>query len=250
MQLLPGVEIVAQQPALLLKDFGALVIADLHIGLEAALEKEGIHLPVSSYSRMKEQLALLLEQVDADRLIILGDLKHEFGEPSVQEWVEVKDLLSWLQAEKIRVEVVRGNHDNYVIWILKKFEVPLHDPALLLGSIFMFHGHKTVEIPSSAEAIIIAHEHPAISIKDDSGAKFKFKCFLLGSYQGVPLAVVPSYSPLASGVSVNEISPEEFLTPLLREVEIDEFTPFVVEPGAGVYQFPPIKFLRQFPQPL
>lgn len=244
MEIVDGVETVDALPALYLKKFNAIALADLHIGFEAALEKEGIHIPVSMYPKMKSQLNSLLEETKAERVIFLGDVKHEFGEPSVQEWVEVKDLLGWLASIGLRVDVVRGNHDNYIIRILRRYEnITLHDPAMFLGEIMLIHGHKMFEVPEGMRIVLMAHEHPAVSIKDRSGAKYKFKSFLVGKYGGLDLVVLPSFSPLAVGVSINEVPREELLAPILHKVELGEFTPIIVEKDAGVYKFPCLKFL-------
>ncbi|RLE51623.1 MAG: hypothetical protein DRJ33_05525 [Candidatus Methanomethylicota archaeon] len=244
MEILKGLATVNAYPALYLEKYNAVVVADLHIGFEAALEKDGIHIPVSMYPKMKAQLTSLLDETKAERVIFLGDVKHEFGEPSVQEWVEVKDLLGWLMERGVSVDVVRGNHDNYIIRILKKYDnVTLHDPVMFLEDIMLAHGHKSFEIPSEVRVVILAHEHPAISVKDKSGAKYKFKCFLVGKYKEVDLVVIPSFSPLAVGVSINEAPKEELLTPMLHEVDLGEFTPIVVEKDVGAFKFPPLKFL-------
>ncbi|RLE51056.1 MAG: hypothetical protein DRJ33_06590, partial [Candidatus Methanomethylicota archaeon] len=215
MEILKGLGTVNAYPALHLERYNAVIVADLHIGFEAALEKEGIHIPVSMYPKMKAQLASLLDETRAEKVIFLGDVKHEFGEPSVQEWVEVKDLLGWLMERGVSVDVVRGNHDNYIIRILKKYDnVTLHDPVMFLGSMMLAHGHKIFEIPKEIDVVMVAHEHPAISVKDKSGAKYKFKCFLVGRYRHADLVVIPSFSPLAVGVSINEAPKEELLSPI------------------------------------
>ncbi|RLF20307.1 MAG: hypothetical protein DRJ68_05110, partial [Thermoprotei archaeon] len=236
-KLLKGVEVVLDLPGLHLRDKGVLVVTDLHIGYELALQKQGIYIPKSTYTRTKSSLRTMIEEAQAEKLVILGDVKHEFGVPSDQEWIEVKDLLRWLQELGVEVHVVRGNHDNYIISILKRFGAGLHDPSMVVDEYMLAHGHKPLEeVPDDVEVILIGHEHPAIAVKGYFGVKEKFKCFLRGDWMDRKLVVLPAMSPLAGGSSVNEVPREFLLSPILRATDIDSFTPIVIEPGAGVYE--------------
>jgi len=68
--------------ALIYKDH--LIISDLHIGLEEALNKQGILIPRFQFKEIKQRLEpLLLKKIKV--IVINGDLKHEFGTISEQE---------------------------------------------------------------------------------------------------------------------------------------------------------------------
>jgi putative SbcD/Mre11-related phosphoesterase len=231
-------------PALFLKERKALVITDLHIGYESSLKDKGIHIPQNSYPHMRSVIDHLLKITGSRTLIMLGDVKHEFGKPSAQEWVEVKDLLSFLIDGGIEVHVVRGNHDNYIIAILNKMNVPLHDPFMVLDDVLLTHGHKEVEVPGGVRVVLMGHEHPAVSSRDLSGSRYKFKCFLVGRFKKQRLVVLPSMSPLSLGVGINETPPQDLLSPLLRSVDVDMLTPVVVEERVGVFRFPQVGLMR------
>src|SRR5256886_17347488 len=53
----------------------ALVIADLHIGLEEELREKGVHIP-SRAEAMGRKLTEIASRRGASRIIILGDVKH------------------------------------------------------------------------------------------------------------------------------------------------------------------------------
>jgi metallophosphoesterase superfamily enzyme len=55
---------------------------------------------------------------------------------------------------------------------------------------------------------------------------------------------MPALSPLSSGVGINETMKKDLLSPILRETEIDGFTPIVVEEKVGVFRFPQIGLMR------
>ena len=73
-----------------------LVIADLHIGYEEALNKQGVLVPRRQFELTVERLKKLLEKTKPTRIIVLGDLKHEFGTISRQEWRESLRVLDML----------------------------------------------------------------------------------------------------------------------------------------------------------
>jgi putative SbcD/Mre11-related phosphoesterase len=244
MNILRGVRVPDSSPALFFQDQRCLVLSDLHIGYESALKEKGVFLPQASYRHMKGVIEGLIESTRPESIVFLGDLKHEFGKASPQEWVEVQDLLATLLAKGLKVHVVRGNHDNYILSILRRFDVSLHEPAMMLGDYIFTHGHIKVDVPKGTKAIIIGHEHPAVSSLDLSGARYKFKCFLIGKHRGTRLVVMPALSPLSSGVGINETSKKGLLSPILREADVESFTPIVVEEGIGVFRFPQIGLMR------
>lgn len=245
-EVLKNVEITADMPGLYLRDEGVLVVADLHIGYEQALHKQGIYIPKSTYAKTKSMISKMIDLVKPEKVILLGDVKHEFGVPSDQEWIEIKDLLKWLIDMNLEVHVVRGNHDNYIISILKRYGAGFHDPSMSIGRYLLIHGHKQIEeMPRGVEVIIMGHEHPALAVKDSFGVKRKFKCFLKGLLGSTNLIVLPAISPLASGSTINETPRDLLLSPILRDlVDIDNFKPIIVEAGAGVYEFPEIGKLK------
>jgi hypothetical protein len=237
MRLLPGVEIVDARLGLFLKQHKALVIADLHIGYEAALQKQGIFIPQSQYPKIKQEVEQMMDVCKPKLLIINGDVKHEFGEATRQEWRETLDFLDFLLAQELRIIVVRGNHDNFLIPILRKKGVELFEQLLLKPYLFV-HGHKELNLGmlSNAKYIISAHEHPAIVVRDELGVKRKFKCFLVGRVWERDLVVIPSLSPLMEGSAVNVIAKSQLLSPILRVSELSSFDAYVAE--QRVYKFP------------
>jgi len=160
-----GLKLIGDTEALMIEELDTLLIADLHIGYEQALEKSGVFLPRSQYPKLKRRILELLEDVKPRRLLIAGDVKHEFGEATAQEWLETLDLLDTL-LERAKLTVVRGNHDNYLIPILKRKGIPLLDPVLAEEGYLIAHGHKPIP-ESRADVAIIAHEHPVLALRDE-----------------------------------------------------------------------------------
>ncbi len=213
------------------EDVEAVILADLHIGFEQVLEESGVHVPVSQFPRMKGQILDAVERFRPEKVILAGDVKHEFSRAIAEEWVEVLGLIRELKSAVEEVRVVRGNHDNFLIPILKKEGVPLDDPYLLDGGNLILHGHKEVVLPE-AERIFMGHVHPAISIRGDLGEKVKLRCLLKGRLWGSELYVLPAISPYALGYDLLE--GEDSASPILAKADRGELEVYAVDERAGI----------------
>ncbi|MCL6500691.1 MAG: hypothetical protein K6T16_01505 [Candidatus Pacearchaeota archaeon] len=96
MEIVSGIEI--KNKALWLKKSRTLIIADLHIGYEGALLEEGVLVPKMTFGDMKREILELLK-LRPKVVVINGDLKHEFGQISRQEWRETLEILDILLRE-------------------------------------------------------------------------------------------------------------------------------------------------------
>ena len=95
----------------------ALVVADLHIGLEAQLISKGFHIT----SRTEDMFdAIMKAKGDSTKLIVLGDVKNSVPGSSKQEYREIPDFFCRLAEEFNSVTVVRGNHDTNIEEYLPK----------------------------------------------------------------------------------------------------------------------------------
>lgn len=242
-----GLSIVSPWTALLLEKENALLVSDLHIGLEDMHERKGIHIPTSILPRIIKSIITSAKELGCSKIIILGDIKHEFGEPKEEEWFGVRKLVKQIREAGCTPEIVRGNHDNYIILILRELGVPLHQPSLELGKFLLMHGHlELYRAEAKGKHIIMGHEHPALAIKDDFSVKHSFKAFLHGKINDFNLTVLPSTSPLTIGTAVNETPREDLLSPLLRENPLGNLVPYAVELGTHVKKFPALKMISPF----
>ncbi|ALV62657.1 ICC-like protein phosphoesterase [Thermococcus sp. 2319x1] len=194
-------------PQKAIKIKNSIIIADLHIGYEESMAKEGIYLPKAFRQMVNSVLALLREE-RPKRLIINGDLKHSFI-PLKREKLELKAFFGKVTPLVEEIVVVRGNHDVGISWV-RELGVEVVD-ELEIGKWKIVHGHKLVE----GEKFIIGHEHPAIRLRDEVGALIKVPIFLVGD----PLIVLPAFSPWAYG---NDIL-REIVSPFLRDVDLFNF---------------------------
>jgi len=83
----------------------AIVVGDLHVGLESELRSKGVHVPSQTYRMQRELIAL---SPGHDRIILLGDLKNKVPGSSHQEYAEIPRFIRALQRHYGHVDVVRG----------------------------------------------------------------------------------------------------------------------------------------------
>ncbi len=240
---------VLKQAGVFFEELGLLAVSDLQLGYEAVLQSQGIQMPYSQYDAIENALKGMLEETRAKKLLINGDIKHEFSKALQQEWDEVLALLRFLKRQNIATVFVKGNHDNYIARILRSQQLKLVEAYEEQGFLFV-HGHKRLEEYENHRnwkpfhTLVLGHVHPAVSLRDDVGFLHKYKCALKGKWRGKNVVVLPALSPLAAGFDVtrSEATPE-YVSPILRKCKIGNFVPFVIDEEVGVKEFPALKYV-------
>jgi putative SbcD/Mre11-related phosphoesterase len=226
---------VYDEPALMIEvdRERVLVVSDLHLGLEGELIKEGISLP-SQMPKLKQRLIELIERQRPDRLILLGDVKHNVPVTTWQEWRELPEFFSSL-TKLTRVEVARGNHDGDLEGMVPS-DVVIHGAGgLVIGKrskVGLMHGHTwPSEKLLRTKLLVVAHNHPAVEFKDKLGARTvepawikcklepsRFPDELRAAVKGdwPELLVMPAFSQMVGGAPVNKPIPDELLGPMFR----------------------------------
>jgi putative SbcD/Mre11-related phosphoesterase len=220
----------------------ALVIADYHAGIEAALRGEGVEIDSNAFGR-RDRFRALLERTDPDRVIFLGDLTHRIGGPEGAEREELDELLSAVP-DAVSVLVVKGNHDGDIETVVDA-EVTKAG-GVRIGDVGFAHGH-TWPAPTvlDAEVVCVGHEHPQIRLEDAVGGRRIERAWLRGDFvtdafeegdddgggdeeiivgsddedvAGVDseLVVFPAFNDIAGGTWIN-VDGQSFLAPFLPE---------------------------------
>ena len=239
MQILPNVKI----EDLAIYFDSCLVISDIHIGYEEALNKQGILVPRLQFEEIIRRIERIFESLKdkkIEKIIVNGDIKHEFGAISDQEWRNTLKFIDLLLKYCSDITLIKGNHDNILGPIARKRNVKVLD-HIIIGSVLVIHGDKIPdhEILKKASTVIIGHEHPAISIRDGSRVE-SCKCFLKGKFKGKNLIVQPSFNPIIEGT---DILRDKILSPFLSKT-LGNFEVYVVEDK--VYEFGKVKDLKKY----
>ena len=204
-----------------------LVVSDAHVGMELELQAKGIE--VSNYEREARRLNALLKQSRCNRIIVLGDFKHDFyGFKNKEFWI-LKKFLRLLECKDITV--IKGNHDSQ----LEEFEdvnvVDSKGMLLEAGGVKygLFHGHAfpSREITESAEAFLFGNIHPLVEISE--GERFSYTAPVwvvgktnanakIGLAKGRKWVLFPAFGSLVGGVAVNKTRD---LGPFLKKENAD-----------------------------
>ncbi len=232
-----SLEPVPHEPAALVSigSERALVLADYHAGIEIELRRRGIELPSRAADR-RESVLSLLDRTGADRLVVLGDLATDIGEPNPEERREIRTLLERV-TERVPTTIVKGNHDGAIESVVDAV-VSDYDPeheihvtptdGYRAGSVGFVHGHTWPDTDVlGADVIGMGHEHPMVRLTDAVGGSRTERTWLRGplcpepfeTHYGTPLdvegnlVVFPAFNDLTGGTWTN--TGQEFLAPYL-----------------------------------
>lgn len=189
-EIIPGVKITSDR-CLILDDGPTVVLGDLHLGYERALEHEGMYIPRMNSDSIRDALNEILFRYEPKRVVLLGDIKHDFKHAGYEEKNEVRGIMRLL-SEESEVIVIKGNHDNYLQNIISDLGMLAVDYVDIAG-FRLEHGH----IDSGVRPVIIGHEHPSVRIPGSVGGGMKLQCFVHAKSDGV--VVLPPFSPFSSG---------------------------------------------------
>ncbi len=261
---------------LLLEDAGerVLVIGDLHLGYEGAMRVSGVMIPVKLYEKciadFEEIYNYIINNLDGkiiiekdsrlvhesyggltgsrldreindegkkiDKIIILGDVKHEFGYILDDEWNLIVKFLEHLRGKCKELVVIEGNHDKILFPILRKMRVVAVD-FYLWRNILFAHGDKEFEemFGRDVKYWIIGHGHPAVTLVDNVKRE-TYKCFLTGAFKGKKVILVPSFFPLIAGTDARE-----FDLGFAFKFDLRKFNVKIVGDGLDVLDFGKLK---------
>lgn len=208
-----------------------LVVADLHVGKGVS---SNLELPVGDGADMVTRIEALCERFEPDEVILAGDILHSFTSiPRLAEET-IEGIRDVTQAVGADIVLIPGNHDTMldVVWSGQT------TPEYRIGETVVCHGH--VEPVEGADRYVVAHDHPTITIEGQ-----RRPCYLAGDgvYEGADLLVLPAFNRLLQGVSINEMSTSDFMSPLVCDV--DALSPIVHDDTADeTLVFPPLGEFR------
>ncbi len=205
---------IPNESALFIKEKEILIVADLHIGIERELWEKGLQVASQTKSMIK-RLVSLIKKYHPQKIILLGDIKHNIPTSTIQERTDVKRFFESIQSYS-SIHILPGNHDGNINKLLKP-DIFLHlSDGCVIENIGFVHGHRwPKEEIMKCEYIILAHTHPTIMLTDRLGYKTYESCWLRGkciknileekypSSNNPNIIVMPAFNPLSGGIAVN-----------------------------------------------
>jgi uncharacterized protein len=234
-------KVVPGEAALIFKEQEecTLLISDLHLGLEKEMAKKGFR--ITSYStKILDRINVIAERYRANRIIVLGDVKHSIGKVEDIDWNVLPWFFETLLDVFASVEVVPGNHDGGIRSLIPS-RVKVHpSDGMIIGTderVGVTHGHSW---PSrgviSCGRIVMGHSHFRYEMRDRFGARSKEAVWLFAKYdvkkllskagyeggtgEMGELMVMPPFNNLVGGQAINAKGGFDF-GPVLSSGTID-----------------------------
>lgn len=229
--------------ALYSKKQNAIIIADVHIGIEFEYKLKGVNIDIQTDIILKRCISLI-KKYSADTIVIVGDIQHTiFAQKHVQrellqqEHREINYFLKALSELVDTIHIIKGNHDG----LLKSNYAEIHAaPGIKLDETAFTHGHSW---PSASivqtNLIIMGHIHPHIRLLTGIGYTHQYPCWLRGNiasqalrthYRNVksdlPFIVMPAFNPLCGGAAVNR---DQFKEALFSAINFPNVIAYTLE---------------------
>jgi putative SbcD/Mre11-related phosphoesterase len=215
-----------QDLGLYLTKHNALIFSDFHLGFEETLNTRGSLVPRFQFKDTITRLDRICANIQQpiETIILNGDIKHEFGTITTQEWREILKLIDFLLTRCKKVVIVKGNHDVILNIIAKKRNIDIVK-SVRMGNILIAHGDSIDKgaLEKTVKTIIIGHDHPAFAVRENRRVEL-FKCYLKGRWKHKTLIVQPSFNTVREGTDVLQ---GRFLSPYLNQ-KTDNFEIFLV----------------------
>lgn len=182
----------------------ALVVGDIHLGAIGKIG--GVNVERQRYYEMIKELDNVFDGIGkVDKIILLGDLKDKFSGLEEEERYNIVNLFDYLEEKCKEIVVIRGNHDNYLLNILKYRGMGSYIFYIWKEYCFL-HGDKDfAEIyDKEIKYWVMGHLHPAVSLREGTKTE-RYKCFLEGEFKMKKIIILPSFSEIGEGVDVLEV---------------------------------------------
>ncbi|MGZ4864932.1 MAG: metallophosphoesterase [Halobacteriota archaeon] len=238
---------LVNEPALTVDS--TLVLADLHIGIEHELALSGINIP-SQIDRRIDRALRYLATTNAQRVVLLGDVKHTISKTSALERHDIPRFLRSL-AECAPVDILPGNHDAGIeYWLPRdsRFRIEIHpSKGCSIHGAGLVHGHTW---PSAdllhCDYVIMGHNHPIVRMADPLGhvsskpvwirtrfveSVFRERYPEIDGYANPRVIIMPAFNELVGGIAFNEASYETLLGPLFsnRAIALEKAQAYLLD---------------------
>ena len=214
-----------------------MAIGDLHLGYEASLNASGVFVTRTLLETMMSELKNVFERTGkVDEIVLLGDVKHTFGNILREEWKDTDKIISFLKENCYKIIVIKGNHDVLTEVIGKRVGFEVVD-KYIVGDTGFIHGDRDFKElwEKEVKRVILGHLHPAIFISD-SVKREKYKCFLKGEYNKKEFLIVPSFISANEGTDMRD-----YETDLPWKLSLENFEVYIVGEDLEVLKFGKLK---------
>jgi uncharacterized protein len=166
-------------------------VADLHFGKEATFRAAAIPVPDQTTQNLK-CLTSVIDETQAERLVILGDLIHARRGRCEQTFSLISQ---WRNAHAdLKIELVRGNHDQSAGDPPAAWRIECWCEPLIMLPFLLCHHPQTVP----GHIVLAGHLHPTVRLTGPARDSLKLPCFLLRD----GILNLPAFSCFIDGAAV------------------------------------------------
>jgi uncharacterized protein len=161
----------------------ALLVADVHLGKATSFRRLGVPVPTGPSLATLARLSLALQETQAERLLVLGDLVHAARSltPRLREQVA-----AWRGAHaQLLLDLVLGNHDRAAGELPQEWRIACVEEPLRMGAVQLRHAPPDDE---AHEPTLAGHVHPAAFVAGGF-ERLRLPCF----HFGTTLALLPAF---------------------------------------------------------
>lgn len=236
---------ILNEPALVIENtIKVLVVADIHLGIEWELYHRGFSIP-SQMEKRKKRICGYIQKVKPDRVVLLGDIKHNVPRTSWQEKKEVPEFLETIAAFA-PIDIVPGNHDGDIENLITG-NVSVHGMRdFVLDGTGYFHGHTWPDIGLlSTKHVVMSHNHPTVRLTDPLGHAVSLPVWIKTNFieeairkqygdlewSDPEVIIMPAFNELCGGIPFNESLHEELLGPVFAShaIELENARVFLLD---------------------
>ncbi|MBA2727002.1 MAG: ligase-associated DNA damage response endonuclease PdeM, partial [Parachlamydiaceae bacterium] len=170
-----------------------VILADIHIGKGTVFRKAGIPIPQGIMDDDLLNITGLLNELKAEKCIIVGDLIH--AQSGISEDVK-KKFSEWLHKTQCEVHLILGNHDHALIKNLPpEWPLYIHKESLLIEPFYFSH----FPIHHDQWFVFSGHLHPKVEITNNYD-RLVLRCFQIFK----DLAIIPAFGFFVGGTLVRK----------------------------------------------
>jgi len=231
------VQPIINESALYIEKEKTVVIADLHIGIENELIKQGINTK-SQTKKMTKRVIDICKKHKTKKIVLLGDIKHNIPTSTYWEKKDVKIFLETIE-QYGEIHIYPGNHDGNIKRYITKNTIMHPSDGDIIKKIGYVHGHRwpNKKIMKS-EIIIMAHTHPTIMLTDRRGYKMFEPCWIKTNFSNKKLKekypesvnpkliILPAFNPLCGGMAINK---DGIMGPIGKIINLNDSKVFLLD---------------------
>lgn len=217
------------------------IISDTHIGYFNNIDSMTIK---DEQNDILDRIENVTKKSGINKLVINGDVFHEFKTPSIGSKQIYNDIRTILEANNCDLIPISGNHDEksnnspkskYNFDNMYSFDFNNKDVVIT-------HGHEKLE-NKRGDLYILGHIHPILNING-----VKWPTYLYGNVQDkYSVLISPCFSTYQDGVIISENMDFNINFPYVKSKEFYTLKPYIYDSNKNIVRkFPELSELKNY----